>query len=98
MNSYLHLIDRKIVHAKRYVFRNIDMMSANGSDICLHMCVCVNCEDTSVYYSSINFSVVSYFNNGGLEKNDRCEHCLNPVLFLSHPQHRNIHICQYNGC
>ena len=62
------------------------------------MCVCVSCEDTSVYYSSINFSVISYFNNGGLEKNDRCEHGLNPVCFLSHPQLMNIHICQYNGC
>lgn len=39
-NSYLHLIDRKIVHAKRYVFRNTDVTSANGSDICLHVCVC----------------------------------------------------------
>lgn len=49
------------------MFRNTDD-ALQMVQISVCMCVCVNCEDTSVCYSSINFSVVSYFNNGGLEK------------------------------
>lgn len=104
INSYPHLIDRKIKHAKRYVFRNTVMMSANGSDLCLfahvyvYMCVClcvwINCEDTSVRYNSI--SSLKFFIMKIWRKNDGCEHRLNPIPFLSHQQCMKVHVCKYN--